>query len=114
MGERFLQLRATGKKSYWSCLIEPYRNFRSKLCRVLCQFRKPFTVTLGGSDDLHFLPVVRKFFSAIQASHISSGQNSGLGAARCPTNGYREAVMSVPAAEHCINQFPKHRPTFHT
>ena len=66
---------------------------------VLGQFGQALAMTLGGSNDLHLLPVIRKFFTAVEASDVSSGQSSGLGAARCPTNGYRKAIVRVPAAE---------------
>jgi hypothetical protein len=83
------------------------------LCGVLRQFRQMCTVFFGRSDDLHLLPVVREFFSAIEADDIGSRQSSSLGAAHCSTNGYGKAIVSVPAAKQNVDQFLNHDPTFH-
>ena len=80
---------------------------------VLGQFGQSFAVSLGGGDDLHFLPVIRKFLAAIKTCDIGSGQCSGLWTALCAANGYGEAVARVPAAKKRFNQFFDHDPTFH-
>src|SRR5258708_13732913 len=56
------------------------------------------------SDDLHLLPVVGKFSSAIQASYVGSGQCAGLRTTPRPTNSHWEAVPGVPAPEKKVNQ----------
>ena len=77
---------------------------------VLGQFGQPLPVLLGGGDDFHFLPVVGKFFAAIEADNISSGQGCGLGAALRPTDGNGKAIVRVFAPEQCIQQFCNHDP----
>lgn len=59
-------------------------------------------------DHLHLLPVVGKFSSAVQASHVGAGQCAGLRASRRTTNGHWEAIPGVPAAKQQINQSCQH------
>jgi hypothetical protein len=61
------------------------------------------------SDDLHLLPVVRKFSSTIQASHVGSGQRGGLWALSLPTNRYRKAEPGMPATKKHVKQFSYHK-----
>lgn len=80
------------------------------LSSVLGQFRQLLAMALGGSDNFHLLPIVGELLAAIEANHIRSRQRSGLGAARCPTHGYRKAIASVPASEKRIHEFSDHVP----
>src|SRR5208282_846510 len=75
------------------------RRAASDLGGVLGQLGQALAVLLRGSDDAHFLPVIGKFSSAIEACDVSSGQARGLRTARLSTNGYGKAVVRVPAAE---------------
>lgn len=95
--------QATGSSSDESAFLAPLR-------RVLGQFCQMFSVPLGGSDDLHLLPVIRKFFSAVETDYIGSGQRGSLGAMRRATHGYGEAIVRVFAPEHSIDQFSNHDP----
>src|ERR1035438_3332724 len=67
-------------------------------------------MTLGRSDDFHFLPVIGKLFAAVEAGDISSGESGRLRAPFRAANGDRKAVASVPAAKKCIYQFFNHDP----
>jgi len=77
---------------------------------MLGQFCEMLSVALGGRDDLHLLPVVRKFFSAVETDDVGSGQHGSLGAVRSATHCNREAIMGVFAAEYGIDQFSNHDP----
>ena len=80
------------------------------LCGVLGQLGQLFAVTLGGSDDLHVLPIVRELLATIEAGNVRSGQSRGLGAALGATDGYGKAVARVPAAKEISHQFLNHDP----
>jgi hypothetical protein len=78
------------------------------LCDMLCQFRAPLTIALRRSDHLHLLPVVGKFFAAIQTGNVGAGQNGGLRTRPSPANSDWETVPRVSAAEEHIHQFSEH------
>ena len=44
------------------------------------------------SDHLHFLPVIRKFFSTIKTDNVGSRQSRSLGAALGPTDCNGKAI----------------------
>jgi hypothetical protein len=62
----------------------------------------------GGGDNLHLLPIVGKFLTAIQARHVRSGQCPGLWPSPLSADGHREAVTRVPATEYCVKQSCQH------
>jgi hypothetical protein len=70
---------------------------------VLGQRSELFAVALGGSDDFHFFPVIRKFVTAIETSHISARQGSGLRTASRSADGYGKAVARVTATEKDVH-----------
>src|SRR5437899_2873443 len=80
---------------------------------MLGQFSQVLPMTLDGSDDLHLLPVVGKFFAAIQTSDVGSGQRRGRRTALGATDGYGKAVMGMPAAKESLEQSSDHASTFH-
>src|SRR5579872_1109507 len=82
----------------------------SRLRCVLGQFCEMLPVALGGRDNLHLLPVVGEFLSAVETDDVGSGQRGGLGAVRSVTYCNRKAITGVFAAEHSIDQFCKHDP----
>ena len=71
---------------------------------VLGQFGQMLAMAFRRSDDLHLLPVIRKFSAAIETGHIGSGQRCSLRTARCSANRDRKAVAGVPAAEKSVQQ----------
>jgi hypothetical protein len=79
----------------------------SRLGCVIGQFGNALAMTLGRSDDSHFLPVIRKLFPAIQTSNIGSRESGGLGAARS-AHRYWKAVTSMRATEQSVDQFSDH------
>ncbi len=83
------------------------------LSGVLGQFPQMFAVLFWRSDDLHFLPVVRKLSATIKACDIGSRQSGGLGTARCSAIGYWKAEAGMLAAKNCFNKFCEHVSTFH-
>jgi hypothetical protein len=64
-------------------------------------------ILLDRRDDFHLLPVVRNFFSAIQANHIRAG-NVARSAPQTGAHGNREAIVGVPASEERINKSRYH------
>lgn len=55
-------------------------------------------------DNLHLLPVVRKFFAAIQAYHVGASQRSSRGAPLSWSVGNRETELFMPATEKHIEK----------
>ncbi len=78
------------------------------LCGVLRQFGQMLPVFFGRSNNLHLLPVVAKFFSAIEADDIHPGHRSGLRTVRSSTDRNRKAVIRMAATENCIDEFLNH------
>ena len=64
---------------------------------VLCGERMSFRCRAQGTwrHDTHFLPVVRKLFSAIQAHDICAGDRRGLDATRGAFRRSRKTVVPV-------------------
>jgi hypothetical protein len=69
--------------------------------RVLSSFR-------WRSDDLHLLPVVGKFSSAIQTRNVRSRQHRRLRSARISPKGYGETITGMPATKYSIEQSCHH------
>src|ERR1700730_13471518 len=61
--------------------------------------------------NLHLLPVIAEFFSAVQAGDIGSGALSRRVATRTGAHRNRKTVASVPAAKERVHQPRKHRVT---
>lgn len=76
---------------------------------MLGQFGQVLAMALGGSDDFHLVPVVRKFLAAIETGDVGPGQSGGLGAARtAATNGDGKAVTGMSATENGVIQSGDH------
>ena len=60
-------------------------------------------IGLTGILDAHLLPVVCKFFSAIEANHVGAGLGSWGGAALSPFGSEGEALAFVPAPEQSVD-----------
>ena len=60
------------------------------------------------SDNLHLLPIVRKFPATIQAGYVGPGQRSGLGAARRASDGHWKTVTGMSATENCVKHSCHH------
>ena len=65
------------------------------------------------SHNFHFVPVVAKFSTAIQARNICASPLRYRTAARASANRYRKAISCVPATKHSIHQLRKHLKTLH-
>jgi hypothetical protein len=75
---------------------------------LCCQGCQTLTMPSGRRDDLHFLPVVRKFSAAIETSYVGSSESGCLRTAGCATNRDGKAVPRVPTTEKRIEQFCDH------
>ena len=69
---------------------------------MLGQFSQVLPMTLDGSDDLHLLPVVGKFFATIQAHDVGTREGSRRVATRPRTNRNGKTAMRVPTTEASV------------
>ena len=97
--------RALGGRA--GLILRPSRGFFRGLLRNqgVRDFSRP------RSHDPHFMPVVAKFFAAVQAGDVGARALSRRSAAR--TGAYRDGktVPSVPATKHGVQHLRNHRVT---
>lgn len=67
-------------------------------------------MAFGRGDDLHLLPVVCEFLSAIEAGNVGTRKSSSLGASFGVANCDREAITRMSTAEKRFDQFCNHNP----
>jgi hypothetical protein len=60
------------------------------------------------SDYLHFVPIVGRFFTTVEADHVGAGKRSSTRTTRPSPDSNREAVVIVPAAEERVEYFRDH------
>jgi len=65
-------------------------------------------MALGRGDDLHFLPVVRKLFAAIQTADVSARERRSRGAASGAAHSDGKAVAGVSATKKDVHQLSDH------
>src|SRR5580658_4295613 len=62
----------------------------------------------AGADHFHLFPVVGKFFAAIQAHNVCSGQRGCLSTTATATSSYRKTITAMPATKDSFDQFAEH------